>query len=765
MSEFNSSTFQRVRELFDQACDLDSVSRSDFLNQECDDEHVRVEVESLLKSHDLESSQDAALRETPRPSRSDSTAVPQVELPQVTKKLRKTRLSKVTQSIGTQGQSALWIILALLILSGFVAWAYVNMQQSLRKIREEELRLFITTNVAAIENHIELEKAKVRIWSEKNVFREAAQTLVDASSDGELQVARQTIRTIIDSGTEHSPDYLLFSEANKVLAASANYGDVLGKRTTAEGAALVTRVFENETAILNPTLQEDLVSGHAVKLPRPQMSIALPIISPGDDGAVIGAMVLRGIGLEDRFFELLQNVRAGESGETYAFDREGTMISESRFNDQLREMGLIDDQPDSHSSLKIQVRDPGGNMTTGFRPSAPLATRPLTKMASFATAGENGFDLDGYHDYRGVDVVGAWQWLPEYDFGVTTEIDYEEMYRPMRHLNMAFGAISTLVLASIGVIGYSSLSMARLRRKARNVKQVGQYSLGRLLGEGGMGQVFLAQHALLKRPTAVKLLHPDQMNDETHARFEREVQLASQLSHPNTIEIYDYGHTPEGVFYYAMEYLTGINLDDLIRREGPIPAARVAHILAATCRSLREAHAQGLVHRDIKPQNIMLCQRGGESDVVKVLDFGLVKPVSSMEATKITKTMGVIGTPLYMAPERLRDPESNDPKSDIYSLGAVGFNLLTGHDIYHDVSDVDVYYHVINTVPPRASDYIADLPPALDQLIADCLAKDPNERPASVVAMLEILAVLPGEWTDSEANAWWENSRTSPAPQ
>jgi len=270
-----------------------------------------------------------------------------------------------------------------------------------------------------------------------------------------------------------------------------------------------------------------------------------------------------------------------------------------------------------------------------------------------------------------------------------------------------------------------------------------------------MGQVFLAQHALLKRPTAVKLLHPDQMNEETLARFEREVQLASQLSHPNTIEIYDYGHTPEGVFYYAMEYLTGLSLAELIEREGPLPAARVAHILDCTCRSLREAHGQGLVHRDIKPQNIMLCQRGGESDVVKVLDFGLVKPVNSQEATKITRTMGVIGTPLYMAPERLKEPDSNDPKSDIYSLGAVGFNLLTGRDIFYDVSDVDVYYHVINTVPPRASELVSDVPLELDQMIADCLAKDPDMRPSSVAAMLKTLRSLSSRWTSENAEAWW----------
>lgn len=759
MNEINPAQFARVRELFDQACDLDVQGRAELLERECSgDVDLQAEVESLLCSHDAECSRELTDRDTPQLAGGEETQTPENRFSPARHRTRSTMLTNVSRAIGTQGQSALWIILALLVLSAFVTWAYVNMRASLRAIREDELRLLLASSVAAIENHIELEKAKVRVWTEKLAFRRAIRSLLEIQDETAKNAAISQIRDSVIGEKATPTNFYLFSESQRVIAASAGYEETVGRRVTAEGAALVTRVIDGETVLLMPSLRETAVHGHEVEFDQPLMAITLPIFDPEDDGKILGAMLVRGIELESRFFDLLKSVRSGESGETYAFDKHGTMLSESRFDQQLRELGLIDANPSSHSSLTVQIRDPGGDLTTGFRPTTPLGARALTKMAAFATAGEDGLDLDGYHDYRGVNVVGAWKWLPQYNFGVTTEIDYSETYAPMQHLNLAFGAISTLLLASIGVIGHSSLSMARLRRRARNVKQVGQYSLGRLLGEGGMGQVYAAQHALLKRPTAVKLLRPEQINDEMMARFEREVQLASQLSHPNTIEIYDYGQTSEGIFFYAMEYLRGITLSKLIEREGPIPHARVVHILGSACRSLREAHGQGFVHRDIKPQNIMLCLRGGESDVVKVLDFGLVKPMASHEATKITKTMGVIGTPLYMAPERLRNPESNDPASDIYSLGAVGFNLLTGRDIFHDVSDVDVYYHVINTVPKRVSEFVTNVPAKLDQVIADCLAKEANARPASVSAVLNILDSLPGKWADADAEDWWQKS-------
>ncbi|MCB1188769.1 serine/threonine protein kinase, partial [bacterium] len=180
-----------------------------------------------------------------------------------------------------------------------------------------------------------------------------------------------------------------------------------------------------------------------------------------------------------------------------------------------------------------------------------------------------------------------------------------------------------------------------------------------------------------RRPTAVKLLDLDKVNDDSIQRFEREVQLTCQLNHPNTVAIYDYGRTPEGVFYYAMEYLDGLTLQSLVERYGPQPEARVIRILTQICGSLFEAHSLGLVHRDIKPANIMINRRGGETDIVKVLDFGLVKALDEGKQAGVTGGNMMTGTPLYMSPEAIQTPQLVDPRTDIYAVGAVGYFLLT----------------------------------------------------------------------------------------
>jgi serine/threonine-protein kinase len=280
-----------------------------------------------------------------------------------------------------------------------------------------------------------------------------------------------------------------------------------------------------------------------------------------------------------------------------------------------------------------------------------------------------------------------------------------------------------------------------------------------LIGEGGMGQVYRARHSLLKRPTAVKVLKPGHDTPAMLARFEREVQLSSQLTHPNTIEIYDYGRTPDSVFYYAMEYIDGLNLAQVVALAGPLPSARVIHILRQVCGSLREAHALDLIHRDIKPQNIMLACRGGEADVIKVLDFGLVKQVAHVGAVGTSSQTVLAGTPLYMSPERLLDQHAVDARSDIYSVGAVGFKLLTGEDPFSADSPASLFSQILELPAPRPSEHTKDaIPQALDDLIVSCLAKRADDRPSGAAMLLEVLAGLAATepWSQQQAFDWWK---------
>ncbi|MBN1443033.1 MAG: serine/threonine protein kinase [Planctomycetes bacterium] len=313
----------------------------------------------------------------------------------------------------------------------------------------------------------------------------------------------------------------------------------------------------------------------------------------------------------------------------------------------------------------------------------------------------------------------------------------------------------TAAIASVG-----SRIIYGLQQEVREARQLGQYSLEEKIGEGGMGEVYRASHAMLRRPTAIKLLRPERAGEVCLARFEREVQLTSRLTHPNTISIYDYGRTPDGVFYYAMEYLDGLDLESLVKLDGPQPPARAIHILQQACGSLIEAHAIGLIHRDIKPANIILCERGTVLDTVKVVDFGLVKDIEGRLDTSASGADTITGTPLYMSPEAIRSPQQVDGRSDIYALGAVGYFLLAGRSLFHSTNFMEICSHHLQTPPdpPSAARGVA-LPADLENLILRCLEKRPEDRPASARDLRRSLERLQdsGRWTQEDAARWWSS--------
>jgi len=295
------------------------------------------------------------------------------------------------------------------------------------------------------------------------------------------------------------------------------------------------------------------------------------------------------------------------------------------------------------------------------------------------------------------------------------------------------------------------------RKKALTaVRKLGSYMIDTKIGEGGMAEVYRASHSLLRRPTAIKILRGGNVTEETISMFEREVQASSSLSHPNTIEIYDYGRTPDGWFYYAMEYLPGINLQDMLKFERRLPEARTIHIMQQICGSLEEAHGQGLIHRDIKPSNIMLCERGGIYDVVKVLDFGIVRSVAEDTHTEHDR---YAGTPWFMAPECINGRLSIDARSDIYSLGALVYHMLTGKYLFTAASLSEILKAQTDEIPELPSKKTdAEISPDLEQLIMACLEKDPAKRPPSMREIYDALDKCrnnAGKWNRDDAETWW----------
>ena len=311
---------------------------------------------------------------------------------------------------------------------------------------------------------------------------------------------------------------------------------------------------------------------------------------------------------------------------------------------------------------------------------------------------------------------------------------------------------------TVGLSSIASFVIHRLRSEVSSIRSLGQYQLEHKLGEGAMGVVYHATHGMLKRPTAVKLLRPELGGREVHDLFRREVQLTATLKHPHTITIYDYGRTPEGLFYYAMELLDGASLQDIVEATGPQPVPRVVHVLRDVALALDEAHSVGLIHRDVKPSNIMLTRQGGSDDFVKVLDFGLVKRISDADDSETSDTRSIQGTPQYLSPEGVNTPSEVDARSDIYSLGAVGYYLLTGRPVFEADTVFELCRQHVEAAPPPMSQARGEpVPEPLEQLILSCLAKNKDDRPTSADALADTLDQLDlPPWTRADAEQWWQ---------
>jgi len=630
------------------------------------------------------------------------------------------------------------VVAALLVALGY--WTYSQVERSLRDLRAAALRSMLEAEVRTLGLWIEDHKTDMLRVAREPQVREAVEALARiASRPGAAAqdycnapvrrpLVAQLTALLEDKG---AVVFNVVDRSQRIVA--SRFREYCGLRI--KPAAFerdLEPVFRGETRFVRPYREHERLED-APEKPPPQLPLDRPVVwieAPvrSASGDIIAAL---GVGeyADGRFAAILAAGSTGDTGETYAFDRGGSLLSPGRF---------------------------GGGVT-------PLARRAAQQA--------EGMVLDPYPSYHGGDVIGAWRWVPQYDLGVAVEIGAAEGYAPLRYLNIAFGVVFGALVIAVLAAAASALSVVRLRSELGGARKLGAYVLTKRIGEGGMATVYLGRHDLLRRPVAVKLLKKLRATDEMIARFEREVQMASSLAHPNTVEIFDFGCTRDGQFYYAMEYLDGLTVSEVLSRQNPIPVPRTIHILRQVCAALAEAHAKGVVHRDIKPENIMVCRYGGLYDHVKILDFGLVKHVAEKHSRDLTRGLRILGTPLYMAPERLRNPADVDARVDIYALGAVAFLMLTGRKVFESTDDLQLTSKILNEEPPRASAVAPQpIPVELDLLVLSCVEKRREDRPQRIADLVEAFDALALEhrWTQREAELWWTKSvnlsRSASAP-
>lgn len=590
---------------------------------------------------------------------------------------------------------------ALGVLASLMLMLYVGAMASLRESRQANYRALLDAQVARLQQWIDERRADVEQLASDPYILQLARRLAAAGENAcvgqDIHLANLRDVVAFRFG-RRAPSYvhLLDSDGRVLLSTIARR---CGTQLPEEVRARLMQARQRGSAFVRPLESTEGGGMPLVWYEAPVRDAA------GNPVAYVGY----GVAAQEAFGFLADQGHFGASGEIYVIDLQGSPISALRWP----------------VSPRADAASPWLDRIAAVRKDAALPD---------ALAGAV---LEPYPGYAGRKVVGVWRWLPRRGIGLVLEADAAETFGPVRHLRWIAWQSGVLAVLALAV------GLFLRRSEERTGRRIGAYRILGPLGEGAVSNVYLAEHILMRRRVALKVLKLRASSDEWLARFRREARLAGRLNHPNFARLFDYGHSKGDGFYYAMEYLAGCNLAELVEREGIQPAERVVHLLKQACAALEEAHGLGILHRDIKPQNLMVCTVAGQPDVLKVLDFGLVKQTDGSDDSRdLTVGLRILGTPAYLAPERIIDPASTDPRADLYALGAVGFYLLTGRKPFESESDLQLTHRILHEAVPRASTFNPGVPPALDELLARCMAKDPAQRPASARALHEQLDAL-----------------------
>lgn len=654
-----------------------------------------------------------------------------------------------------------WLWLAALLPTALIGiWTFFQVQSTIKASVRNELAGVADSVSLATRRFLDDRAQLVESWSRQPSVRKAIEELVEAAKKDDSPEAlgklneSAIIKSQLQSLSGHEDvKFVIWNDSYITVASWRDDRADIGTPVHHTGAANLNRVMRGETVLYGPQrMSETDVAPEKVNDDRPVMAIIVPIRN--DDNKIVASMAVRGFGLFDDFNQMFAESAAGGL-DAYAVDQRGTMLSESQNAIRLAEIGALDVKPEMIAA-GLRVADPGMPLTTENVQDVQRQIRPLTISVADATTGTDDVRIEEYNNYAGKPVVGAWRWNKDWQIGVVIERDAAIAFAPTRIVRFSFLLLGSVL--SITAFAAAAKIASRSAKDHAAVHPLSRYELTGELGSGGMGVVYRARHRQLGRETALKVLRGDRHNKEDRLRFDREARLAASLSSPHSVMIYDYGRSEEGEAFCVMEFLHGLTLNEVVARGGHLPFGRVLFILSQVCDALSEAHGLNLLHRDIKPQNVMLSLDASVGDWAVVFDYGLAKPLQPDAGVYQTSETVWAGTPMYMAPERFREPSVMDPRSDIYSVGCVAYYLLSGRPPFIECDPESLFALIITQQPIGiATHRDGPVPPEINELVMRCMAKAADDRFESIAALSQLIDQLRTQypWSVEEARDWW----------
>jgi len=654
-----------------------------------------------------------------------------------------------------------WLWLAAVLPTAIVGWwTYRNVAENTLSAIHHELAGVADSIALATAQFLDGRARLIESWSRQPEIQQAINELValahEPDAKEKLRSATQTdvigdqLRKL--SG-RNDVKFVVWDRAGTILASWMESRSDVGSSIEPSGAANLAMVMRGETVLFGPARLGRNTEGFVPETDLPVMAVLVPVRSSDDQ--LVACLLVRGIEMFAEFDHMFQEAFDAGGLDAYAISRDGVMLTNSPPAIARAKRVSLELKPEDVAA-GLRVSDPGFELASSNIGQIRRLAQPLTYAAADVSSGNDAVRVEPYHNYAGVPVVGAWRWNPNWNLGIVIEREAKFAFAPARYVRIGFILLGSLL--SISALAAASQIAKQASRLHTAVHPLSRYEVVGELGRGGMGVVYRAKHRQLGRDTALKVLRGDRQSEEDLLRFDREAKLAASLSSPHTVMIYDYGVGDAGEAFCVMEFLRGITLYEVVARDGFQPFGRVLTILRQICDSLGEAHALGLLHRDVKPQNVMLSLDNTFGDWAVVFDFGLAKARDPEANAYQTAETVWAGTPMYMAPERYRNPTGMDPRSDLYSVGCVAYFLLSGRPPYLECDPESLFALVLSEQPINISTHRDEVVPSdINELVMKCMAKNADERFESIDALASTIDALREKhpWSVDEAQTWW----------